>query len=321
MSSYLKGFSTVTTPQNESIPGSGQIPNSAGGFAWQMDDWARLNRFLVLGAETTYYTSEKKLTRDNAEAVLRCVQADGRRAAARVAEVSTGGLAPKQGPCLFVLAMAAKLGDLETRWMAWQVMPSVVRTGSHLSTFAGFIEQFGGWGKATTRGVGNWFGSMPVAKLAYQAIKYQQRDGWALSDLLRLSHPTPGSPPRNALYKWIVDGELTAPVAEVAEGGFEHEGRRVGFVLGDKQYPGDSRVSMAGNSLETGSPDFLQVEAFELLKKLPREKANLAEACRIIGYADLPRECVPSEWLGHEEVWAALLLDEKRAPRMPMAAT
>ena len=39
------------TPQCAPIPGTSQVPNSAGGFAWAVDEWTRLRRFLVLGSE------------------------------------------------------------------------------------------------------------------------------------------------------------------------------------------------------------------------------------------------------------------------------
>ena len=59
-------------PDREPIPGANQVPNSAGGYAWELDDWARLDRFLILGSEGgTYYVSERKLTKDNAACVAR----------------------------------------------------------------------------------------------------------------------------------------------------------------------------------------------------------------------------------------------------------
>jgi len=62
------------TPQSEPIPGTTQMPNSAGGYAWKVDDWARLERWLVLGSEGgTYYTKERELTAENAKAVIRCI--------------------------------------------------------------------------------------------------------------------------------------------------------------------------------------------------------------------------------------------------------
>ena len=56
--SYLKRFGTRRVPQTAPIPGSGQARNSAGGYAWAVDDWMRLRRFLILGTEGgSYYPS------------------------------------------------------------------------------------------------------------------------------------------------------------------------------------------------------------------------------------------------------------------------
>ena len=67
MFKFTKFFSTKATPQAQPIPGTNQVPNSAGGHAWQLDDWARLDRFLVLGSEGgTYYVGERELTIENA---------------------------------------------------------------------------------------------------------------------------------------------------------------------------------------------------------------------------------------------------------------
>ena len=47
---YLNKHRTRRVAQWVPLPGSTQVPNSAGGFAWAVDDWTRLRRFLVLGA-------------------------------------------------------------------------------------------------------------------------------------------------------------------------------------------------------------------------------------------------------------------------------
>ncbi|GIK56444.1 MAG: hypothetical protein BroJett015_21070 [Chloroflexota bacterium] len=115
------------------MPGSSQVANSAGGYAWAVDDWMQLDRFLVLGSEGgTYYIQPQKLTRENAKAVRRCLQTDGRRVVARVVEVSENGRAPRNDPALFVLAMAAGLGDEATRQAAIAALPRVARTSSTL---------------------------------------------------------------------------------------------------------------------------------------------------------------------------------------------
>ena len=42
--------------------------------------------------------------------------------------------------------------------------------------------------------------------VAFQAIKYQSRDGWAHRDLLRLAHPVAASPFHGAVFDWAVRG-------------------------------------------------------------------------------------------------------------------
>src|SRR5437868_12903485 len=98
---YLK-MGTRATSQSEPILGSGQVPNSAGGYAWAVDDWVRLDRFLILGSEGgTYYIRQATLSRENAEGVLRCIEADGVRTVRRIVEISDAGRAPKNDPAIF----------------------------------------------------------------------------------------------------------------------------------------------------------------------------------------------------------------------------
>ena len=109
--SYLKNVATNApagaTPQREPLLGTAQMPNSAGGYAWAVDDWTRLDRFLVLGSEGgSYYATERALTAENASAVLRCIAADGPRAVRRIVEISEAGRAPKNDPAIFALALA-----------------------------------------------------------------------------------------------------------------------------------------------------------------------------------------------------------------------
>ena len=64
---YATLFNRRNTPQTRPIPGETQVPNSAGGFVYALDPWARLDRFLVLGSESgTYYASPPGLTQENA---------------------------------------------------------------------------------------------------------------------------------------------------------------------------------------------------------------------------------------------------------------
>jgi 60 kDa SS-A/Ro ribonucleoprotein len=208
MTNYLKIFSrtdAAVTPQSQAI--SNTVPNSARGNTFAIDDWARLDRFLVLGTEGgSYYAGERVLTRENAAAVLRAIQADGARAVARIVEISAGGRAPKNDPALFALALAASAEDLATRRAALAALPKVARTGTHLFQFAELVQGSRGWGRALRRAVGAWYLAQPVDRLAYQLVKYRQRGGWSHRDLLRLAHPETAEPARAALLDWVCRG-------------------------------------------------------------------------------------------------------------------
>jgi 60 kDa SS-A/Ro ribonucleoprotein len=186
------------------------VPNSAGGYAFAADDWMRLDRFLILGAEGgTYYIGERELTKENAKAVLRCIEADGTRTVDRIVEVSKGGLAVKNDPALFALALAASLPRVTSvRQYAMSRLPDVARTGTHLYHFVRYCVAFRGWGRGLRSAVAGWFNGRGAADVAYQAVKYQQRDGWSARDLLRLAHVKPATPAHNALYRWITKGAV-----------------------------------------------------------------------------------------------------------------
>ena len=194
MLDFTKHVSTrlrrLITPQDEPIPGTTQLPNSAGGYAWAIDKWARLDRFLILGTEGgTYYIAEREITKENASAVRECIAEDGARVVRRVVEISASGRAPKNDPALFVLAMAAGLGDDATRAEALAALPDVARTGTHLFHWLQFVKAFRGWGRGVRNAVARWYTAKSPDDLAYQILKYQARDGWAHRDALRLAHP------------------------------------------------------------------------------------------------------------------------------------
>ena len=215
---YHRHFSTRQTPQSQPIPGSTQVANSAGGYSWAVDQWKQLDRFLILGAEGgTYYITEQKLTIENANAVLACIKSDGARAVARIVEISDAGRAPKNNPALFALAMASALGDRKTRSLAYESLPKVVRIGTHLFQFLTYRQAFGGWSAGLRRAVSRWYNDRNADSLAYQMVKYRQRDGWEHRDVLRLSHPKPATDTHNALYRWATKDEA-AGVPRLVEG-------------------------------------------------------------------------------------------------------
>jgi len=212
----------AATPQSQPIPGREEemVENNAGGFTFTVDLWDRLDRFLILGVEGgTYYVSEKKLAVDNAKNVVKAIEQDGLRVVQRIVEISDSGRAAKNDPALFALALAASADNPQTRQAALVALPQVARIGTHLFHFADFVQNFRGWGRALRRAIGDWYTKQDVSNLAYQAVKYRQRDGWTHRDLLRLSHPKTRNESRNDVFKWIVTGKNVSDVPVIA--GFE----------------------------------------------------------------------------------------------------
>ena len=185
---YAKLFNRRVTPQSRPIPGSTQVANSGGGYSWQVDDWTRLDRFLILGAEGgTYYITERDLVKQNHDAIVRCIKLDGVRAVKRIVEISDSGRAPKNDPAVFALALVAAHGSPEAKALAFQNLAKVCRIGTHLFHFAEYVNVLRGWGRGLRNAVGRWYLEQEADKLAYQVVKYQQRDSWSHGDLLRLA--------------------------------------------------------------------------------------------------------------------------------------
>jgi len=256
------------TPQAEPIPGSTQVPDSAGGYAWAVDRWVRLDRFLVLGSEGgTYYVGERALTRESATAAAECIAEDGPRVVRRVVEISASGRAPKNDPALFVLALASAVGDPATRAAALAALPAVARTGTHLFHWLRYARAFRGWGRGVRAAVGRWYTVRQPADLAYQLLKYQARDGWSHRDALRLAHPTPPSYEHDVLFRFATRGwEAVA----------------------------------GSNALRTDVGG--RLEAVQAIRHM-----SPAEAARVIRVYKLTREMVPTELLRSPVVWEALL--------------
>jgi 60 kDa SS-A/Ro ribonucleoprotein len=269
---YLKN-AMAPTPQSEKSDAR-QVQNSAGGYTFVVDDWKRLQRFLVLGSEGgTYYATETKLTRENAGVVERLIRLDGPRLVREVAELSEQGRAPKNDPAIFALAMAAKLGDVPTRQAAFAALPRVCRIGTHLYHFVTFTQTIaGGWGRGMRRALARWFNDREIHALAHQLVKYQSRDKWSAKDVINLAHPDPSqgvgatAEARNALYRWATYG-MELLDAEQRE----------------------------------------QVPSIVLVVDALKGMTDVKKVAALIRDYELPREVVPTPLLTHSEVWEALL--------------
>jgi 60 kDa SS-A/Ro ribonucleoprotein len=265
---FLNGRNS--TPQSEQAKPE-QVKNSAGGYVFKVSTTTAIDRFLILGSDTpTYYASAQTLTQENAKAITAYAQKQGNDLVERILDVSVNGRAPKNSPALLALAIAASVGDEGTRRAAFDVLPKVARTSTHLFEFVEYLDSMRGWGRAPRRAVGEWYVSKTPEQVAYQAVKYRQRNGWTHRDVLRLAHPETADGAMNDVLKWI-----TQPDA----------------------------FTEATSALPTyaGLPQVIR--GFEHAKNA----MTSAEAAELITYYGLPWEAIPDAYINTPEVWKALV--------------
>jgi 60 kDa SS-A/Ro ribonucleoprotein len=279
-----------------------------GGETYRVPDegLTRLSRFLILGSENgSFYQTPKKLTEENANSI-RAILDNDPTAVAEIARVAMLGIALKMDPVLFALALASRSKNEQTRRLAYNQVPYVCKTASHLMSFLDFRFALGGVDKnalvgkpiknaksgelygahASSAGlrkaIARWFESKSVSDLAYQSMKYKTREGISLRDTLRISRQskTP-DPQRDAMYRYIVKG------SHKPEGTINPE------------------VDLLGMDV------WKRLDAARVCSD---PSASAGQVASLIRDFNLPREVVRTDLLNDVGVWTALLED------MPMTA-
>jgi 60 kDa SS-A/Ro ribonucleoprotein len=214
----LSAISTVTTPQDQPIPGrKDQVLNNAGGYVFAKDLWTRLEDFLILGtAGGTYYLGQDTLTTQNADVAFEAVLTDGLRVVTLLTAISTARppRAPKNRGCLFALAACSAMGDPATVQAVKHALPLAARTTDHLSMVFGYRKQLRAKGnspvasRAWRSALSGWFLAGDVNAVAAKACKARQRktpsgENLSLRDVLRIAHPSGDTPERNVLLGWL----------------------------------------------------------------------------------------------------------------------
>lgn len=207
MSNALKNVNTNRTSQSEKALGKNQKRNNAGGYVFTVNDKTRLERFLILGTDKgSFYVSEKTFTKDSSEFLLNLIQKDENLVAETVKDISVNNRAKKVDPALFATAALFQYGTDKAQ--AREVFNVVVRTSTHLFDFTQYVKNLGGFGRAKRKAIAAWYESKNDDALAYQLVKYRQRNGWTHKDTLRLSHAQPSN--ENAAFALGKDVNLDA---------------------------------------------------------------------------------------------------------------
>lgn len=210
---YAKHVSRKATPQNQPIPGKSQVKNNAGGYVFHISDWDQLTRFLILGnAGGTYYCSEKQMTVENADVVVRCAKADLGRTLSELERCSYD--APKISPCLFALSLLTL--DFNVTQLK-ETFLKVVRIGTHLTEFVENCKSLRGRGATFHKLVQSWYTSKNAMDLAYQVTKYQSRNGWCHRDILRVARPRFLNLESNNVVRYVVHPDKWEATSSLAD--------------------------------------------------------------------------------------------------------
>jgi len=183
-------------------------------------------------------------------------------------KVSDEGKARKNEYAIFVMALVLTYGTNDDKQFAVDNVSKICRTGTHLFTLAQYLKDLRGWGKFVKKIFTNWYLKQSVRDLAFQMIKYQNRNGWTHRDLLRLNHIKAEEKDRDLLFYYATKKETVK------------------------------------NELSISTFDSLKIiEGFEQAKTAKTEKEIIA----LLHNYKLSREMIPTEFLNKPAVIEAML--------------
>lgn len=276
----LKTISTMKNANQKQKALPNQVKNNAGGYVFKLEPMAQLRRFLVLGTTGgTYYQGEQEISNDAVEMVLTLMQdkQKGLEAIFEAVKVSSGNLAPKNNPALFVVAAGVTSPDMLTKMTAYRALPKVARTFTHLAIWLNYVGKLKGTyaGMGLRKALQRWYLEKSPAQVAYQMVKYRQRDGWTHRDVLRLAKPTPQTDDYQAVLAFATNKMPKAVTTKVLVANYHYEIPKI----------------LQG---------FLQVQEHG-------ENLNGKQAVDLISEYDLPWEALPDHVKNDPTVWSALL--------------
>ncbi|NBY41767.1 MAG: TROVE domain-containing protein, partial [Verrucomicrobia bacterium] len=208
------------------------------------------------------------------------------------------GRAPKPDTAIFVLALAASMGDDATRKAALAAVPTALKTGTHLLKFVDAVNAQRGWGRGLKKAIQLWFKGRKNETLALQLVKYKQREGWSMKDVLRLAKPVPETEVQGKLFGWTAKKEK----AEWAKASVAPGDKALDFVWATEQA---AKFKLLPEKTDWKEAKSILIEA---------NQSTVNKLVDLIITYRLPREALPTEALNRVEVWDALLQD------MPMTA-
>lgn len=198
----------TNTPQTQPIPGreAEMIQGRSGGWMFDAGIWQMLRRCLLIGtAQNTYYAGKKELTEDFVAVLEQAIAENPSKVAEEILYASDGRAINNSAPILALVLLS--MGETAEAKQAFQeIFPQVVRTGSHFYEWLNYTKSLRGFGKIVREVGKTWLSREDVKGLAYQLLKYQQRQGFSHRDALRLFHVKPPTEEHRQLFEWVIKG-------------------------------------------------------------------------------------------------------------------
>ena len=187
------------------------IQGRSGSYLFKADTWSVLRRCLLIGtAQGSYYAGKHELTDEFVGVLSNAIALNPDRVAQEIVYASDGRSLNNSAP-LFALVLLS-MGEAPEAKRAFQnIFPQVVRTGSHFYEWLSYTKSMRGFGKIVREAGTSWLSNADVKALAYQLLKYQQRQGFSHRDALRLFHVKPPTEDHNQLFQWVTQGWDSLP--------------------------------------------------------------------------------------------------------------
>lgn len=207
-----KTYATIMKPSQTDKPIGDRddvVKNHAGGYVFKEEASIILDRFLILGTEgRSFYSSEKELTVQNANAIIAMIKTNPKMVLDRVVEVSKKGLSLKNDTCIFVLALIYTYGDNEAKRAARDNFRTIVRIPTHLMLFIETVRGLRGLGRSIKSSIKSWYEDADDNTLEYHVVKYWNRNDWKQCDILNIAHPSDkGNAKKKEIFSYIINSK------------------------------------------------------------------------------------------------------------------
>ncbi len=287
-----------------------KVNRSGVGFCFVKNDKDTAESILILGTGNGYYTTAAENTSEAIGEIARML-ADGKgdMLLDLLKDIYDKGRAAKQDPSFMAFALLAHpmtSKDLEFRRKVLEWVTSI-RTGSHFLKAISLYQSTGkgGWGRLPKRAFGKWFTVRSPKDLLYQCMKYYNRDGFTIRDVLRLVHIDPKD--KTIGHQMVL--KLLAGLSNKNKS--MTEAFDEALVLGDESF------------------DEATVDLYEYMKAIKAtkicaegdDKVTIPELIEHIYKWRMPREFLPTWCLNNPAIQRSLLLSKDGTQvTMPMTA-